>query len=157
MCIARNEPSQHQPRRILPGGGGSHEPLPCPGWSPRATLRGMSVWVGLFVSSSHSTSWLCLFQTAKTLKISGTGHGVPAWLSPLGMVCACVWCWVLSPAWRLNPGEGPNSFLPSSCWGVELSSVPLVPKEQGFFGFSLFYPLLSKTHFHLLRGLPKKF
>lgn len=115
------------------------------------------VYLGGFVSSSHSSSWPCLFQTAKILKISGTGHGVPAWLSPLGMVCACVWCWVLSPAWHLDPGEGPNNFLSSSCQGVELSFVPLVPKEQGFFEFSLFSPVLSKTHFLLLRGLPKEF
>lgn len=50
MCIALNEPSQHQPRRILPGGGGSREPLPHPGCSPCAILGGMSGWVCFFLT-----------------------------------------------------------------------------------------------------------
>lgn len=117
---------------ISPGGScwgvvAAVSPFPWPGRLP-GTVGGY-VCLGGFVSSSRSSSWLCLFQTAKTLKMPGTGHGIPASLRPFGhAVCMYVTCVLayqsLHGIWTqgkvltascppLNAGQGFLVFTPS--------------------------------------------
>lgn len=127
---ALNEPSQHQPRMILPRVVAAISPFPWPGHLPWAV--GGYVCLGGFVSSSRSSSWLCLFQTVKTLKISGTGHGIPASLRPFGhAVCMHVTCVLayqsLHGVW--TQGKGLTASCPLLNGGAELSCIHPIPSS----------------------------
>lgn len=158
-CLAMkfwSRPEQDQPQHhlqeILPGWGGQLVLLSPILMGSRGLWEGSSAWgVG---SSSRSSSWLCLFQTVKTPKTSGTRDGFPSCLRPFGhAVCMQVACvGIIIPARCLAPKKDPNFFLPSSYWGAELSCARPTPSSPKGRALGLVYSPLrpTRTSFYLV-------